>query len=213
MIESARSVTVPCPFCDTLNRVDLDRIMALIPAGVGVLDLGCGDGELMSRLRRRGTRDLLGVELNGEAILTCARRGLDVVQHDLRDGLAPFRDRQFEIVLLSQTLQTVLRPDRLLLEMLRVGEKGIVSFPNFGHRDCRRQLAEEGISPVTGGLPFTWYASPNVRFLSIRDFESLCVELGIRIHRRIALDTAAGCEVHDDPNLNADMAIFLLSRG
>ncbi len=194
------------------NRIDLDRIMSLIPEGVGVLDLGCGDGELLSRLRRRGTRDLLGVELSAEAILTCVRRGFDVVQHDLRDGLGPFRDRQFEIVLLSQTLQTVRRPDRLLLEMLRVGEKGIVSFPNFAHRESRRQLAEEGISPVTPGLPFPWYASPNVRFLSIKDFEGLCGELGITIHRRIALDTAVGREVDDDPNLNADTAVFLLSR-
>ncbi|MFW6155226.1 MAG: homoserine O-acetyltransferase MetX [Planctomycetota bacterium] len=195
------------------NRIDLDRIVSLIPEGVGVLDLGCGDGEVMSRLRRRGTRDLLGVEVSAEAVLTCARRGLDVVQHDLRDGLGPFRDKQFEIVLLSQTLQTVRRPDRLLLEMLRVGEKGIVSFPNFAHRESRRQLVEEGIAPVTGGLPFTWYASPNVRFLSIKDFELLCAELGITIHRRIALDTTAGREVNDEVNLNADTAIFVLSRG
>jgi homoserine O-acetyltransferase len=197
-------------FHDT--RIDLDQIVSLIPEGVGVLDLGCGDGELLARLRERGPRDLLGLELNSEAVLAAMRRGLDVVQYDLDTGLGSFRDKQFEVVLLSQTLQTVRRPDKLLLEMLRVGEKGIVSFPNFAHKDSRRQLAEEGIAPVTDELPFTWYESPNVRCLSIKDFEDLCIELGITIHRMVALDSSAGREVNDEPNLNADIAIFVVSR-
>jgi len=194
------------------KRIDLDRIVSLIPEGVGVLDLGCGDGELLARLKQRGTKDLLGLEFSSEAALAAMRRGVDVVHCDLEAGLGCFRDKQFEIVLLSQTLQTVHRPDELLAEMVRVGEKGIVSFPNFAHADSRRQLAEQGVAPVTDELPFTWYESPNVRCLSIKDFQDLCEKMGVTIHRMVALDSAAGREVADEPNLNADIAIFVVSR-
>ena len=193
-------------------RLDHDLIEGLIGPGKGVLDLGCGDGELLARLKRRGHKDLLGVELNPQALMAAVRQGLDVVQYDLDTGLGCFRDQQFDVVLLSQTLQTVAGPDRLLLEMLRVGVQGIVSFPNFAHRDSRRQLCEDGVAPVTKGLPFSWYNSRNRHFLSIRDFENFCGEHGITVHRLIALDSTSGAEVHEDPNLNADIAIFLLSR-
>lgn len=145
-------------------------------------------------------------------MLAAVRRGLDVVQCDLDTGLGSFRDKQFEMVLLSLTLQTLRRPDKVLAEMLRVGAKGVVSFPNFAHRNSRRQLAEDGVAPVTAGLPFTWYASPNRHFLSIKDFQNYCGEAGIVVHRMLAIDSAAGVEVNDEPNLNADIAIFVLSK-
>jgi len=193
-------------------RLDYNLIEGLIPPGVGVLDLGCGDGELLARLKRRGHKDLLGLELNHLALLAAARRGLDVVQYDLDTGLGCFRDRQFELVLLSLTLQSVRNPREVLLEMLRVGEKGIVSFPNFAYREARRQLCEEGVAPVTGGLPYAWYDSPNLRFLSIKDFWEFCRKFDITVHRMVALDSAANREVNTDVNLNADVAIFVVSR-
>ena len=193
-------------------RLDHDLIEGLIGPGKGVLDLGCGDGELLARLKRRGHKDLLGLELSPQALMAAVQHGLDVVQYDLDTGLGCFRDKQFDVVLLSQTLQTVAGPDQLLLEMLRVGVQGIVSFPNFAHRDSRRQLCEDGIAPVTKGLPFSWYKSQNRHFLSIRDFENFCKEYEITVHRMITLDSTSGAEVQENPNLNADIAIFLLSR-
>ncbi len=194
------------------RRVDYERIERLIPPGKGVLDLGCGDGELLARLKRRGERDLLGIELDPDAILAAVRRGVDVIQGDLDAGLGDFSDRQFDIVLLSQTLQSVANPETVLLEMLRVGRQCIVSFPNFAHKEARRQLNEEGVSPVTGPLPYKWYRSPNRHFLSIKDFHQFCEDFGITVHRMVALDSATGEEVQDDANLNADTAIFVISR-
>ncbi len=193
-------------------RLDLQLIEGLIPPGEGVLDLGCGNGELLARLRRRGVKDLLGLELSVRAIVGAVRRQVDVVQYDLDNGLGSFRDKQFDVVLLSQTLQTVAHPEKVLLEMLRVGRKCIVSFPNFGHAEARRQLMEEGVAPVTPGLPYRWYRTPNRHFLSIRDFQEACEEFDVTIDRLVALDSASGLEVADDPNLNADVAIFIISR-
>ncbi len=195
------------------RRLDYDSIDSLIPPGASVLDLGCGTGGLLERLRRNGGRRLMGIELDEQAILACVRRGLDVVHADLNQGLAAFADRQFDFVVLSQTLQAVLDVQRVLAEMLRVGRQGIVSFPNFGFWKLRKQLSEEGRAPRAGPLlGYHWYDSPNVRFLSIADFDDYCLAQGITIHQRIALDTEADCEVRDDPNLNADMAIVVISK-
>jgi homoserine O-acetyltransferase len=195
------------------RRLDYDSIVELIPRGASVLDLGCGTGGLLGRLRRRGHDRIMGIELDERAILACVRRGLDVVQADLNQGLASFPDRQFDFVLLSQTLQAVLDVERVLAEMLRVGRRGIVSFPNIGYWKLRKHLAEEGRAPRAGTLlGYDWYNSPNVRFLSIADFDDLCRDKGITIHQRVALDTETGREVHDDPNLNADMAIVVISK-
>ena len=194
------------------RRLDYDSIVELIPPGASVLDLGCGNGGLLARLRRRGCRNIMGIELDEKAILACVRRGLDVVQADLDHGLSAFADGQFDFVVLSQTLQAVMDVQGVLKEILRVGRQGIISFPNIGYWKLRKHLYEEGRAPRAGSLlGYHWYNSPNVRFLSIADFEDFCRENKIKIHQQIALDTEAGCKVYDDPNLNADMAIVVIS--
>jgi homoserine O-acetyltransferase len=195
------------------RRLDYDSILGLIPPGASVLDLGCGSGALLARLRQRGHQQIMGIELDERAILACVRRGLNVVQADLNRGLAAFPAGQFDFVVLSQTLQAVLDVERVLADVLRVGRQGIVSFPNLGYWKLRQQLYEQGRAPRAGALlGFNWYNSPNVRFLTMDDFDEFCREKQITIHHRIALDTHAGVEVYDDPNRNADMAIVVISR-
>ncbi|MGD0653207.1 MAG: homoserine O-acetyltransferase [Thermoguttaceae bacterium] len=195
------------------HRLDYNTILELIPPGSSVLDLGCGTGGLLARLRERGPCRVMGIELDEQAILACVRRGLDVVQADLNQGLPAFADGQFDFVVLSQTLQTVMDAPRVLADMLRVGRKSIVSFPNIAYKSHRRQLSEEGRSPHGHALQnFRWYDTPNVRFLSISDFEEFCREHRFNILQQIALDTEAEVQVQDDPNLNADLAIVVLGR-
>ena len=195
------------------RRIDYERIVELIPAGASVLDLGCGRGGLLLRLKERDHHRLVGVELDERAIIACVQRGFDVVQADLNEGLQAFADQQFDTVVLSQTLQAVHDVQGVISEILRVGRIGIVSFPNLAFSKLRRILAEEGRAPRGyGWIRDQWYDIPDVRFLSITDFEAFCSEKSIRIHRRIALNTEDSCEVFHDPNLNADLAIFVISR-
>ncbi len=194
------------------RRLDYDRIMELIPTDASVLDLGCGNGSLQVRLKNRGQRRVMGLELDERAILSCARRGLDVIQADLNDGLSDFADEQFDVVVLSQTLQTVWDVEGVVRDMIRVGKQCIVSFPNFAYHKLRKMLAEEGRAPEAGVLRYKWYNTPNIRCVSIDDFEAFCRDRGINVARRVCLDTEAGLEVTDDPNLNADLAIFVLGQ-
>ncbi len=195
------------------HRLDYDTILELIPPDASVLDLGCGTGGLLARLRERGHRRMLGVERDEQALLACVRRGLDVVQADLNQGLAAFGERQFDFVVLSQTLQTVLDAPRVVADMLRVGRRAIVSYPNLGFHRHRRQLADEGRAPHGYGLQgYRWYDSPNLRFLTIADFEDFCRAHCFTIQTQVALNTEADVRVFDDPNLNADVAVAVLSR-
>jgi homoserine O-acetyltransferase len=195
------------------HRLDYDSMVKLVPPGASVLDLGCGTGGLLARLRTNGHHRVSGVELDEESILACVRRGLDVVQADLNHGLTGFPDGQFDCVILSQTLQAVFDVRRVLSEMLRVGRQGIVSFPNLGYHKLRAELAQHGRSPHVGtSAGFHWYDTPDLRFFSIADFEEFCRDNGIRILQRMALETAADRVVTDDPNLNADVAIFAICR-
>ena len=194
------------------RRIDYERIVELIAEGASVLDLGCGRGGLLARLAQRDHPRLVGVELDEQAVVACVQRGLDVVQADLNKGLRAFANRQFDCVVLSQTLQAVRDVEGVISEMLRVGQTGIVSFPNLAFEQLRRILAEEGRAPRGyGWIRDRWYNTPDVRFLSISDFEEFCREKSIRIHRHIALNTEDGCEIFHDPNRNADLAIFVIS--
>lgn len=194
-------------------RLDYNSILELIPQGASVLDLGCGTGGLLARLRERGHHNIVGVELDEQAILACVRRGLDVVQGDLNQGLPAFHDAQFDYVVLSQTLQAIIDVPRVLDDLLRVGRRGIVSFPNLGYRKLRFQLADEGRAPrVDPGQGYEWYNTPNVRFFSIADFDDFCRTKGIHVHQHVTLDTQSDRRIDDNPNLNADVAIVVISR-
>ena len=178
------------------QRLDYDLIEQLIDPGASVLDLGCGSGRLLSRLAKRGQTRLLGIELDEHAVVACARRGIDVIRADLNEGLSSFGEGQFDVVVLSQTLQSVRDVKRVLTDMLRVGKTCIVSFPNLAYAPLRRQLYEGGRAPrATTFLGYTWFESPNIRFLSITDFDEYCVANGIHIQKMVALETERGVAV------------------
>ena len=213
---SSIATTIPSPAPTSIfhhDRLDYETIVNLIPAGASVLDLGCGTGGLLLRLLNRGHRRIMGIELDERAIVTCVGRGLDVVQSDLNQGLTSFADGQFDFVVLSQTLQTVLDVPQVLRDMLRVGRRGIVSFPNVAYHRRRAELAEQGRAPrFHAEHGFQWYNTPYIRSLSIADFDDFCREQGIKVHQQIALDTAANAVIDGDPNLNADVAVVVISR-
>ncbi|HSA09284.1 MAG TPA: homoserine O-acetyltransferase [Candidatus Paceibacterota bacterium] len=195
------------------HRLDHKRIAELIPPGASVLDLGCGSGTFLAGLRETNHRRVVGVELDEQKVLSGVRRGLDVIQADLNQGLGAFATGQFDCVVLSQTLQAVQDVERVLTEMVRIGRTCIVSIPNFGYHRLRTMLAETGRAPKSAGvLHYEWYNTPNIRFFTIADFEDFCRQKNFQVHRRIALDTEARAEVFEHPNLNADLAIFVISR-
>lgn len=195
---------------DLIERLMTDELPGQRPS---VLDLGCGGGQMLLRLKRRGWQRLLGVEIDQSAVLACVRRGIDCIHADLNEGLGQFADKQFDCVLLSRTLQTVYNVDRVVEDMLRVGRKCIVSFPNFAYEPLREMLARDGRAPEAAGLlRHKWHNTPNIRFFSIADFEDYCREKSARIHRLVALNTETRQDVTDNPNLHADLAIFVISR-
>lgn len=195
------------------RRLDYEMILRLLPSGASVVDLGCGNGELLSILRSRGHAPLLGIERDQEEVVRCIERGLDVVHADLDQGLAAVPDGSFEVALLSQTLQSVVDVAGVLREIVRIGRRGIVSFPNFAHRPMREMFMEQGRLPKEEGpYAYDWHDTPNRRFPSIRDFEELCERLGIRIMQAIYVESASGREVGEDPNRDADLAVVVLGR-
>ncbi len=196
------------------DRLDYEQILDLIPRGAKVLDLGCGKGGLLARLRQREHNQVLGIERKETYITECIDRGVDVVQADINEGLKAFADDQFEFVVLSKTLQTVLDVEFVLDEMLRVGTRCIVSFPNLGFHEHRRRLADEGRAPRVehGKGQDEWYNTSDVRFLTLADFEDFCVRKGFRIHDCVSLDTRLERSVEEKPNENADVVIVVLSK-
>jgi len=196
-------------------RPDLQVVAGMIPEGSRVLDLGCGDGDLLAELiGARGCRGQ-GVEVDAEAFHACVARGVPVVQADIDAGLPEFDDDGFDVVVLSQTLQATHRPVRVLREMMRVGRVGIVSFPNFGHWRLRLSLGVHGTMPVSRTLPHPWFATPNIHLCTLRDFERLVAAEGLRVTGRRLLGAdgrAADARAERRPNLLAAGAAYLLAR-
>lgn len=193
-----------------LQRPDFDLISSWVQPGERVLDLGCGDGSLLKRLiDERGALGY-GVELEDSQVLAAIGRGINVIQGDLEKGLAGFDDATFSHVVLSRTLQTVRHTERLLAEMLRVGREAVVSFPNFAYWK-NRMTVMAGRMPVSEDLPHEWFNTPNLRFFTLLDFESLCATMNVAIRERQVLDEA-GNQVVEEPNFLGSLAVYRLGR-
>lgn len=190
------------------KKLENQVIMDWISEGSTVLDLGCGDGELLERLIEEKNVRAQGIELSDEAIHRCVARGLSVFQEDIDSGLAAYGDKSFDYVILNQTFQQVKKPDFVLREALRVGKKVIVGFPNFCYVADRFQLFFRGKVPVTSSLPYEWYDTPNLHFLSIADFREYCEKRGFRIEKSAFIH--AKRRVRFLPNLFAEVGLFLL---
>jgi methionine biosynthesis protein MetW len=194
---------------DVFGRRDYAIIGELVEPGTRVLDLGCGEGELLAWLRDHKNVDGRGVELTGASVQKAIARGVSVYQGDLESGLVDYPDQAFDYVILSQTLQQTRDPLGVLKGMLRIGKRGIVAFPNFGHWRVRVSHLLTGRSPQTELFPYDWYNSPNIHFLTVLDFEALAKKENWRVERRIFL--AGNREVTMLPNLMSEVAVFLFS--
>jgi methionine biosynthesis protein MetW len=191
-------------------RPDIAIIKEWITPGAQVLDLGCGDGTLLKILRDERQVTGYGLEIDPENIASCIDCGINVIQRDLDAGLNDFDARTFDYVIMTQTLQAVHFPDRLLLEMLRVGRQGIVTFPNFGFWKNRLQLGFQGRMPVSRALPAQWYDTRNIHLCTIRDFENFCRQQNIRILERMVLDYAhrSSTGIRVLPKLLGEIALY-----
>ena len=193
-------------------RVDYELIDSLIEPGSRVLDLGCGDGELLSRLTEDKDVAGEGIEIDEDLVIHCVQRGLSVIHRDIERGLDMYPNDTFDYAVLSQTIQTLRDPQKVLIELHRVARKVIVSFPNFAHWICRLQMLFGGRAPQTRQLPFRWHNSPNIHFLSLRDFDRFCAELDIKIEKRIPLGKTSIGPVRILPNLLASQAVYVTSK-
>ena len=191
-------------------------IADLVPRGARVLDVGCGDGLLLSLLEQRRGVDGRGIELSQEGVNECVARGLSVIQGDADRDLVHYPDDAFDYVILSQTIQATRNPKTVLAELLRIGERAIVSFPNFGHWSIRLSLLARGRMPVTANLQHAWYETPNIHFCTIRDFVGLAEELGAKVETAVAINATGQQMGMKMPwafwNLFGQQAVFVLRR-
>lgn len=187
------------------RRADFAAIANWIAPNSQVLDLGCGDGSFLKYLQTQKPVHAYGVEIDDARVLACVQKSLNVIQQDLEGGLALFEDASFDTVVLSQTLQTIHQTETILREMVRVGKECIVSFPNFGHWSHRLAVGL-GRMPVSKSLPYQWYNTPNVRVLTVADFENLASSLGLKVLDQCILHE--GQQVTLLPNLFGSLALF-----
>ena len=201
------NTSLPVPALD--GRADLDAIAAWVPPGASVLDLGCGEGLLLNYLEQSREVRGYGIEISDANVLACVKNGVSVIQSDLEAGLAGFDAGSFDYVILSQTLQAMRHTEEIIMEMLRVGRQGIVSFPNFGYWPQRLQIMR-GRMPVSDVLPYLWYNTPNVRCLSLSDFQEFCQQKEVQVLKAYYLGEEKIVKFW--PNLFALNAIFVLAR-
>lgn len=195
-------------------RPDLDIIQNWIKTGSRVLDLGCGDGTLLHFLKT--TKDVreIGLEIDAHNIERCIENGINVIEQNIDQGLSNFQSNSFDTVLLAQTLQALSNPDVLLDEMLRIGTNGIVTFPNFGNWKCRLYLSSRGRMPVSKFMPHQWYNTPNIHFCTVKDFDALCSEKGIRVLTRTVVDSQhqGSWYMKAWPNFLGEIAIYHITK-
>jgi methionine biosynthesis protein MetW len=197
-------------------RPDFAEILRLVRPGARVLDVGCGEGELLELLTRESGVDGRGVEISPEGVSACLARGLSVVQGDADRDLDYFPVGAFDYVILSQTLQAMARPRHVLAELLRIGARAVVSLPNFGHWRVRMALLTGGRMPVTGALPDPWWSTSNIHLCTLADFVALADDLGLKIEACAAFAGGSPARAIDPrarlENLRAESALFVLSR-
>ena len=198
-----------------MNRPDFKLIHDWIPEGAHILDLACGDGSLLAALARDKNVTGYGLEIDPDGITACVARGVNVIEQNLDEGLSNFEDAACDLVVMTQALQALRRPDRALDEMLRVASEAIITFPNFAYWRHRVHLGIRGYMPVSKSLPHAWYDTPNIHLSTFNDFEQLCRDKGL-----IIVDRAVGIGDHEGhwtsrlwPNLFGEIAIFRVARG
>lgn len=194
-------------------RVDHEIIRGWVAPNSRILDLGCGDGSLMQLLSGDG-HTCVGLEISPDNIQACVEKGLSVIEQNLDLGLANFADKSMDMVVMTQTLQAVHYPDKVLLELLRVGREGVVAFPNFANWRCRYYLGFRGRMPVSKFMPYSWYDTPNIHFCTVLDFEQLCRDLGITIVERVVVneDGDSNWLTESFPNLLGTTAIYKIKK-
>lgn len=197
----------------TKRRLDYELIEGLVPEGSRVLDLGCGNGQLLVELARNKGCCGYGIEINEELVLECIKRGVAVYHGDMMEGMSHYRDGSFDLVILSQTLQQTHRPLDVIQEMLRVGKTAIISFPNFGYWRVRLHLLFKGRMPMNDLLPYTWHTTPNVHLCTVTDFRELCDAHGlVRTHELFLVPPARQISSLW-VNWRAGLAIFEVKKG
>ncbi len=194
-----------------IREIEFQTICDYIKEGSSVLDLGCGDCELLSRLVKNKNIKAQGIEIDEKKIYECVKKGVSVLHEDIDYGLSEYKDKSFDYIVLQQSLSEVVKkPDKVIRDALRVGKKVIISFSNFAHYSARLQIFLKGRTPITPSLPFSWYDTPNLHFLSISDFIKYCRERKIKIEKKTYLGTKR--KAHFLPNFCALVGIFMISR-
>lgn len=195
-------------------RADLSIISELINPGARVLDLGCGTGDLLAHLQANKRVNGYGLEIDPDNLTTCLAKGVNVIEQNLDEGLGNFPDDSFDMVVMTETLQSVRSPDLMLDEMLRIGRECVVTFPNFGHWRCRLQLALRGRMPVARHLPHTWFDTPNIHLCTFDDFEHLCQDKRLAIIERFVVDASHANRplINRFPNFFGTYAFYRLGR-